>query len=53
VEPDDTGPAEARLGGYAYQRQGQAIEGMRGINDLDRVAGEVCEPERGIVLDGF
>jgi hypothetical protein len=53
VEPDDTSPAKARLDGHAHQRQGQVVEGVRRINDLDRVAGEVGESERGIVLDVF
>jgi hypothetical protein len=53
VEPDDTGPAQARLGGHAHERQGQAVEGVRRIDDLDRVNGEVGEPDRGSVLDAF
>jgi hypothetical protein len=53
VEPDDAGPAEARFGRHAHERQGQAVEGMRRIDDPDRVNGEVGEPNRGIVLDAF
>jgi len=30
------------LGGDPYQREGQAIEGMGGINDLDGVPGKNC-----------
>jgi hypothetical protein len=53
VEPDDTDPAEARLGGHTHERQGQTVEGMRRIDDLDRVNGKVGESNRGIVLDAF
>jgi hypothetical protein len=52
-QPDDTNPPEARLGGHADERQGQAEERVRRIDDLDRVNGEVGEPKRGSVLDAF
>jgi hypothetical protein len=53
VEPDNTDPAETRLGGHAHERQGQTVEGMRRINDPDRVDGKVSESDRGSVLDAL
>ena len=51
LEPDDTGPTETWRGGHAHQRQAQVVEGMRRINDPDRLARELGESERGSVLD--
>ena len=53
LDPDDTDLTKARRGGHAYQWQGQAVEGVRRINDPDRLAGEVGESERGSVLAAF
>lgn len=41
-QPDHTGVPDALLGGDPHQREGQAIEGMGGINDLDGVPGKNC-----------
>ena len=46
-EPDNAGMADALLGRHAEQGQGQAIEGMGGINDLDRLMRENSEAEWG------
>lgn len=51
LEPDDTGPTETRRGGHTHQRQAQVVEGVRGVNDPDRLAGEISESKRGSVLD--
>jgi hypothetical protein len=41
ADPHDGRAPEILLGGDAHKRQGLAVEGMGGIDDLDRVHGEI------------
>jgi len=41
-EPDDAGVADPLLRRHAHQGHGQPVEGMGGIDDLDRLMGENC-----------
>jgi hypothetical protein len=40
VQPNDTDPLVTTLGGDADEREGQAVEGMGGVDDLNGVDGE-------------